>query len=386
MDWPVLILIGAVTWFGHAFLWTVVLNWTYGHGFPRRWQKRVRLLVALAVTLFPVLFWIVASGDPSLPNSLERTYLAICAATAVIYLPIISVARAFRRSPSEVIGDRSEIVDVAQALGDKPVGDGELWRLAALPRNQVFQVEFRELTLRLPRLPPEWDGLTILHVSDTHLCGTPGRRFYQHVFDRALQWGIPDILAVTGDVVDSHRHHRWIIPLIGRLKWSIAGLAILGNHDLYHEPDLVRRRLKRLDFHLLGNGWESIDVRGGPMIVVGNETPWFKPEPDLSGAPAEPFRLCLSHTPDNFGWAQRNRIDLLLAGHVHGGQIRLPGIGPLFVPSRYSRRYDCGQFAAGPTLMSISRGLSGGEPLRYRCRPEVTWIVLKKTEAQISAD
>jgi uncharacterized protein len=47
------------------------------------------------------------------------------------------------------------------------------------------------------------------------------------------------------------------------------------------------------------------------------------------------------------------------------------------VPSRYSRRYDCGQFAAAPTVMSISRGLSGGEPLRYRCRPEMTWLVLK---------
>jgi predicted MPP superfamily phosphohydrolase len=215
-------------------------------------------------------------------------------------------------------------------------------------------------------------------VSDTHFCGTPGRRFYQHVFDRAFQWGVPDILAITGDVVDSHRHHRWIIPLIGRLKWSIAGLAILGNHDLYHEPELVRRRLRRMRFEVLGNGWRSIDIRGEPMIVVGNETPWFKLEPDLSTAPAEPFRLCLSHTPDNFGWAQRNRIDLMLAGHVHGGQIRLPGVGPLFVPSRYSRRYDCGQFAAGPTVMSISRGLSGGEPLRYNCHPEVTWMVLKK--------
>ena len=196
---------------------------------------------------------------------------------ATVYLPLISVILALRRSPAAVIGDRSEIVDVGQALGDKPVGDGELWRLARLPGNQVFQVEFRELTLSLPRLPAAWDGLTILHVSDTHFCGTPGRRFYQYVFDRALQWGVPDILAVTGDVVDSHRHHRWIIPLIGRLKWSIAGLAILGNHDLYHEPDLVRRRLKRLRFHVLGNDWESLNVRDEPMTIVGNETPWFGP-------------------------------------------------------------------------------------------------------------
>jgi uncharacterized protein len=111
--------------------------------------------------------------------------------------------------------------------------------------------------------------------------------------------------------------------------------------------------------------------------VIGNESPWFRPAADLSKCPAGPFRLCLSHTPDNVGWARRNNIDLMLAGHVHGGQVRLPGIGSLFVPSRHSRRYDCGAFASGPTFMYVSRGLAGREPLRYNCRPEVTRIVLK---------
>jgi predicted MPP superfamily phosphohydrolase len=68
----------------------------------------------------------------------------------------------------------------------------------------------------------------------------------------------------------------------------------------------------------------------------------------------------------------------MLAGHVHGGQIRVPVLGPLFVPSRYSRRYDCGAFYREPTLMYVSRGLAGREPLRYNCRPEVTRIILKK--------
>ena len=72
MDWPILIVIGAVAWFGHAFLWTVILNWTYGHGFPRRWQKRVRLLVAGAVALFPILFLLAARSDPSLSNPIVR--------------------------------------------------------------------------------------------------------------------------------------------------------------------------------------------------------------------------------------------------------------------------------------------------------------------------
>jgi hypothetical protein len=97
----------------------------------------------------------------------------------------------------------------------------------------------------------------------------------------------------------------------------------------------------------------------------------------LSDCPAGPFRLCLSHTPDNIAWARRAGIDLMLSGHVHGGQIRFPVIGSMLVPSRYGRRYDCGVFAEGPTLLHVSRGLSGEHPLRYGCRPEVTRITLR---------
>ena len=70
----------------------------------------------------------------------------------------------------------------------------------------------------------------------------------------------------------------------------------------------------------------------------------------------------------------------MLAGHVHGGQIRFPVVGSVFVPSRYSRRYDCGTFDEPPTLLHVSRGLGGQHPLRYNCRPEVTLLVLRSGE------
>ena len=113
--------------------------------------------------------------------------------------------------------------------------------------------------------------------------------------------------------------------------------------------------------------------------MIGHEGPWFKPEPDLSGCPERVFRLCLSHTPDNIRWAKQNSIDLMLAGHNHGGQVRFPVIGSLLVPSRYGRRYDCGIFHEPPTLLHVSRGLGGEHPLRYNCRPEVVKIVLRRS-------
>ncbi|HEX4589983.1 MAG TPA: metallophosphoesterase [Gemmataceae bacterium] len=386
----VALVLAAAAWFGHAFLMTVTLNVLFAVPLPRPFLKRVRLLIAFLVFAFPVALVVVyprqllaAWAEP--PALLDRpivfAYLAICWFTTLVYLPIVSAVRAGRRWPDRIAVEKSRVEDIAGQLGEKPLGNGKYWRLAGLPGNQCFQVEFRELIVRPPRLPRVWDGLTILHLTDLHFCGSPGREFYQRVLDIAMSAGPPDILAITGDVVDSHHHHKWIVPMIGRLKWNLAAFAILGNHDKYHDPVLVRRRLTRIGVKVIGNDWTETAVRGEPMIVIGNETPWFRPAPVLPPLkPDGPFRLCLSHTPDTLGWARRSGIDLVLAGHVHGGQVRLPFIGPLFTPSRYSRRFDCGAFAAGATLMYVGRGLAGGEPLRYNCRPEVTRIVLRKDD------
>jgi predicted MPP superfamily phosphohydrolase len=206
--------------------------------------------------------------------------------------------------------------------------------------------------------------------------GCPDLDYYRFVMDRSADWE-PDLVAVTGDLVDSKRHHRWVVPVLGRLRWKTAAFAILGNHDKLYEPELTRRRLRRLGMRVLGNTWEQVEVRGQPLVVIGQETPWFTPAPDLTSCPPETFRLCLSHTPDHVGWARRNGIDLMLSGHVHGGQVRLPLVGSVFVPSCYSRRYDVGIFDEPPTLLHVSKGISGEQPWRNRCRPEVVRLTLR---------
>lgn len=195
--------------------------------------------------------------------------------------------------------------------------------------------------------------------------------------DRCVEWE-PDLIALTGDIVDTDLHRRWIVPLLGRLRWKIAAFAIVGNHDLWYEPPLIRRRIRRAGFHMLGNSWMPIEVRGEPLVVIGHEGPWFQPEPDLSTCPSDAFRLCLSHTPDNIAWARQQGIDLMLSGHNHGGQIRFPIVGPVVVPSKYGGYYASGTFDEPPTLLHVSRGLGSEHPLRYHCRPEVTKLVLEK--------
>ena len=200
--------------------------------------------------------------------------------------------------------------------------------------------------------------------------------------DRCAAWR-PDLVAITGDIADSPTHHRWILPLLGRLRWNIAAVAILGNHDHYVDVVPIRRRLRRLGMRVPENEWYTLDVRGVPMTIIGTESPWLAPEPDLSECPRGPFRLCLSHTPDNIAWARAEGVDLMLSGHVHGGQVRLGPIGSILVPSAYGRRYDMGTFDESPTLLHVSRGLSGEQPLRLGGLPEVTLLTLRRPEGAL---
>jgi predicted MPP superfamily phosphohydrolase len=371
---------------GHAAVWVAPLNHLYGRRIPKAVLKPFRLFAGLVILAGWVGFPLAAGPDPgdAVRNTLAgefgplpQLYLGLCLVMGLVVFPAVTVARLVRRTPAAVVAETTRTLDLWPELGPKLLGAGKYHHLPRLPFNCVFRVDFTDLTLELPNLPAAWDGLTVLHLSDLHFIGTPARAYFDRVIDELVAAGPPDVVALTGDFVDTLTHHRWIIPVLGRLRWREAGLAILGNHDYYFRPERVRRRLARLGYRVLGNRREVVTVRGLPLTAIGHEGPWFRPGPDPTGLPEGGFRLLLSHTPDNFAWAVRNRVDLMLSGHVHGGQVRLPLIGSIFVPSRVGRRYDTGTFAVGPTVMHVNRGLSGKEPLRVRCHPQVSRLTLR---------
>ena len=376
-----------MVWIGHSALWLVALNVAYSRPLHRNILKPMRLAVGVIVFGFPFFIWALVGLDFATLRGTNlgpawfalKIYLAICLAMAIAVIPLFTIIRLLRQMPAQLASRRSEVIDTVREIGEKPAGDGKYRRLALLPGNQSFQIEFTELTLHMPELPAAWDGLTILQLSDLHFTGTPDRRYYELAIKRAMRPGTPDIVAITGDLIDTDTHHRWLLPLLSRLDWNEAAFAILGNHDIWHRPERIRRRLARLGMTVLDNRWRTAEIRGETLLAIGHEGPWFQPEPDLKGSPEAAFKLLLSHTPDNINWARAQGINLMLSGHNHGGQIRLPLFGSLFVPSFYSRRYDCGLFHRSPTLLYVNRGLGGKEPLRYNCRPEITRFTLKKS-------
>lgn len=384
----------AAAWVGHACLWVSVMSNLYGRPISKKFLKLWRLVTGGVILAFP---WVVAltfnpaSWVPQ-PSGVEFDwfngtlgrvlfgYEIACLIVGGVVFPAITVARLLRKPPPSVVAESTRTLDLWPELGEKLVGHGHLPALTRLPGNGVFRVDFTDLTLSPPNLPPEWDGLTIHVVSDLHFHGTPARPFYDRVIDELCAGPTPDLVCLIGDYVDSDTHHEWIRPVLGRLAATGARLAILGNHDAYHDPPRVRTELEAAGYAVLGNGWRELTVSGVRCVAVGHEGPWFTP-PDLSAAPPDLFRLCLSHTPDNFYWGVANRVGLMLCGHVHGGAIRVPVVGSIFVPSVYGRRFDMGVFERGSTVMVVGRGLSGREPVRFRCNPQVLRVKLVRRPA-----
>ena len=191
------------------------------------------------------------------------------------------------------------------------------------------------------------------------------------------------MMVITGDIIDKRPCFGWLSEVLGKLTAPHGVFFVLGNHDLRIRNELgLRTELVKQGFVDLGGRYETIHLHGSPILLAGNELPWFAPAADMSTAPVElpsgrPFRVAVAHSPDQYPWARDYDFDLMLAGHTHGGQIRFPVIGPVFSPSHYGVRYSAGTFYQSPTLMHVSRGLSGTRPLRFNCPPELARLVLR---------
>ncbi len=343
--------------------------------------KRIRHGLEFTMIAAPVLmFWwlglrsdgLLRGGSWNALNSGEWLLIAIGGGGCLV-LVMRTLRHWFYSRPSHIKQKASQIIDVEQELGRRPAGNGPYQLLARLPANEQFQIEVIDLQVQLPNFPPEWDGLRILHLSDWHFSGAVAKDFFLRAAELAREQPV-DIVCFTGDLIDNPQLEHWIPETLGRLAAPLGCYFILGNHDWNHEPDIPRRRLSELGWIDVSSRVNVISIQNRRMAIGGDETPWMGTRPEFS-MDAD-FRMLLSHTPDNIPFARRQQVDLMLAGHNHGGQVRLPIIGPVFSPSWYGCRYASGHFWESPTFLSVSRGLSGLHPYRFRCRPEITRLTL----------
>ena len=193
------------------------------------------------------------------------------------------------------------------------------------------------------------------------------------------------MFTLTGDIVDVQECVSWLPQLFAPATARDGSYFILGNHDTrVADPSEIRRQMSVAGWRDLGGRCEVRSLRDQNVLLMGNEWPWFgRPSEhdietattDLSGTV---LKICLSHSPDQFDWARRHGVGFMMCGHTHGGQGRLPLIGPILSPSWHGSRWASGDFYREPTTMHVSRGLGGVHLLRIHCRPELSLITLQK--------
>ena len=251
--------------------------------------------------------------------------------------------------------------------------------LYARGRRNAERLAVKDNDVASPRLPPSFDGCTILHLSDLHVDMNEGamRRLIE------LAGGLDyDLCVLTGD----YRGNTF-----GPFEATLDGLArirsklhapiygVLGNHDTIR----MVPRLEDMGIRMLLNESTAI-LRGEDRLHLAgiDDAHYFRVdniEKAASAIPADEFSILLSHTPEIYRQAAHAGFDLLLAGHTHGGQICLPGAIPITLDSVLPRRMGSGawKYANMAGYTSVGAG-SSIVPVRLNCRPEITLHRLRR--------
>jgi predicted MPP superfamily phosphohydrolase len=371
--------------FGHLYHLVLVINVGSGLGFREHVMDRIRTLIFAGFWASSAFLLWKHVHDPWWRWSWPlRGYALLCVVSGIFLWPLFSLRITHRKRPAGITGT-SRTVDLDRSIGsDALIGGGRRSWLLRLPGNQSFRLCLRDWSVPVPGLPPSLDGLSIVQLSDFHLAPCFERLFFESILEACLPWRA-DLVVVTGDLVEDHDAIAWIVPLLGQLDARLGKFAILGNHDSDHNPQAILGEVARAGFATLEGRWTTLELDGTRLAIGGTAAPWG---PALEGRDVPPadFRILLSHSPDLFYKARQWGVDLMLAGHNHGGQIRLPLVGPVFMPSRYSRRFDRGFFRAGGTLLYVNEGIAGRHPVRYGCPPEISRLVLHPATGYIKRE
>ncbi|HEY2092644.1 MAG TPA: metallophosphoesterase [Thermoanaerobaculia bacterium] len=249
--------------------------------------------------------------------------------------------------------------------------------------NDLYDLEVTRHEIFIDDLPEVADGLRIAFVTDTHVAPFVRRDFYREVVQRVNGFD-PEVVLFGGDFVSFRRH----IPLAAEVLFeglkATERYAVLGNHDYWTSADDVQRELGARGVKFLTN--DAVLLRGALPLVGIDEI--YRGRPDVGKAFGEigatAACIAISHHPDVIDLVESRRIDLLLCGHTHGGQIRLPFFGPIVIPSRHEGEYASGFHRVRNVLMYVSRGIGAIPPVRVLCRPEIAMFTLRRGQRTVA--
>jgi predicted MPP superfamily phosphohydrolase len=249
------------------------------------------------------------------------------------------------------------------------------------------RVVMREIPLAIPRWPAAIGPLRIAAIADVHT-GAP------HVTLAALRAVVartnaahPDLVVLLGDyVIHGVVGGRFVPPeptvaVLRQLRAPFGVFAVLGNHDWWYDGVRVGHAFTDAGIPVLDDEAVSVSTRGGPLWIAGLGDAWTRPASlrrALAAVPAGAPVILLTHNPDVFV-SVPDRVLLTLAGHTHGGQVNLPLVGRLIVPSAYGPRFAIGHVREGARDLFVTPGIGTSiVPLRFRVPPEVSLLTVDR--------
>lgn len=221
------------------------------------------------------------------------------------------------------------------------------------------------------------DAMTVAVLGDLHFDPLYETDYLARVVDVSNAIS-PDVIVLTGDYFSKSADRlEELAGLLGSLSSRLGVFAVLGNHDQRIAADGITARLASAGVVVLRNRSVPLPTRPG-WYVTGLESYWTgSPDPTvLAATPAGSRHLLLVHEPDSFDTLTDDRIALQVSGHTHGGQIRLPLMGALALPS-WGKKYSAGYYERGRRRLYVNRGIGTvDEHHRLNCRPEITKLAL----------
>lgn len=370
---------------------------------PATWSDGTLLLVWLIATGLSGLLWRLLSGDKNsawmvllfsgLIMAADMLLLRSLPRRGISYGPwqaqfvVLALPRLAATAVAAFVG---RVLGLEWGIG--LFLSAQLLGLAALiwgTEIEPFRLRLTEFIMFTDRMKPGSPPLRLLHITDLHIERLTARE--EQVVELAKK-AKPDVIVITGDFVNLSYNrdpetHRQVWQLLRRLKAPYGVYATLGSPTVDLRETVVPI-FDDLPVQLLRQECVLADVGHGRTItLIGLDCTHHIPTDEarlaqmMAQSPANSPQVLLYHSPELAPQAVQHGIDLYLCGHTHGGQVRLPIIGPLLTSSQLGRRFVMGLYHYGRTHLYVSRGVGleglSAPRVRFLCPPEITLVTIR---------
>jgi len=250
------------------------------------------------------------------------------------------------------------------------------------PLLEPKKIDINKVQVPVVNLDSNFENLTIAHISDIHAGPYIQRRYVEKVVN-IVNSMMPDLVVITGDFSEIDPVDiKWCSEVLSKLKSKIGIYGVMGNHDYWNGEALISETLLNKGINILRNEHKAIHIDKSIIYIAGIDD-YRVGNYNLSQAvkdiPSSSTTILLSHNPDIVETLDGHKIDLMLCGHTHGGQWQLPLIGPLYLSSKFGKRYAIGFSRFKNTIIYTNKGIGTTFlPFRIFCPPEITMLTLKK--------